>query len=282
VLRSRLKLLPPLLLGCLAPIWASDASVADVAWSRRAEGFDGRWADAGPVSEAIAAYEDDLRDHPEDLDVAWKLLRALHFRGEMARCDEQLRRSTYDRAVQVAEEALDVLYEGASLEGLSVEQVTARAGGRPEAARLHYWSAMAWGLWGDSHNPMAALRKGVAERIRLHAEVVTVLDPEAEDAGGFRFLGQLHANAPKVPLFTGWVDREEAIRLLDRAVELAPADSYNRVFLAKAILAHAPGRRSEALDLLRSVLEAESDPNRLVEDADARRQAREALAAASP
>jgi len=91
-------------------------------------------------------------------------------------------------------------------------------------------------------------------------------------------LGRLHALAPRIPFFTGWIDRDVAIRELERAVALGPDEPLNRLYLAEAILEHRPKRRPEALRQLRTLLAAPPDPERPVESADARRQAREVLA----
>ena len=57
---------------------SDDLARGDAAWSRRAEGHaagTGRAA-AGPIGEAIAAYERALQQQPDRLDAYWKLLRA--------------------------------------------------------------------------------------------------------------------------------------------------------------------------------------------------------------
>jgi hypothetical protein len=140
------------------------------------------------------------------------------------------------------------------------------------------WAGIHWALWGDNFGRLAAARQGVGDRVRRYAEVVIAIDERYEDAGGHRLLGRLHTLAPKVPFFTGWVDRGKAVAELRRAVALAPGLPLNEVFLAEALLLHQAEKGAEARQLLRRVLERPPLPARLVEDEDAQRQARQLLA----
>src|SRR5690349_437470 len=59
-------------------------AIGDAAWARRAEGHQGDRALPGPVNEAIAAYERAVKEQPDRLEGTWKLLRALHYKGDFA------------------------------------------------------------------------------------------------------------------------------------------------------------------------------------------------------
>jgi hypothetical protein len=121
---------------------------------------------------------------------------------------------------------------------------------------------------------MAAVRQGVAAKIRDSARAMIAIDPKLEDAGGQRILGRLHAVAPRVVFFTGWVDRDESVRLLRQAVEIAPGNLVNRLYLAEALHEFTEDKAA-AVDLVKSVLAATPHPDHLIEDlrvqADAKR-----------
>jgi hypothetical protein len=68
-------------------------------------------------------------------------------------------------------------------------------------------------------------------------------------AGG-ALVGSLHAQLPRVPFASDWVDRRRAIPLLERAFAIAPEHPGNGFLLALTLLDLAPERRSEALALL--------------------------------
>lgn len=140
-----------------------------------------------------------------------------------------------------------------------------------------FWMAASWGLWGLTHNPVSAVRKGVTFKVRRHARILVLLDERYDDAAGLRILGRLYTRAPWVPFFTSWIDRGEGISMLCRVVEISPHDAETLFFLAEALLAHDPARRAEALDLLREVAERQPRPGELIEDGEPIELAKELL-----
>ena len=268
---------------------AQSAQIAqgDAAWGRRADGHapgSGR-ALAGPVDEAVAAYSQALRAQPERLEIYWKLLRAEHFKGEFVAASRDDKQAVFGGARQVAEAGLDRLARrvgGRERLDAMTPQAAARAlAGIPEAAALHLWAGIHWALWGDNFGRLAAARQGVGDRVRRYAEVTIAIDERFESAGGHRLLGRLHTLAPHVPFITGWVDRAKAVAELRRAVALAPDFPLNPVFLADALLQYQPEKAAEARRLLRGVVERPPAAERVVEDEDAVRQARQLLAKAA-
>jgi hypothetical protein len=129
-----------------------------------------------------------------------------------------------------------------------------------------------------SHSRMRAGAAGVATKIRRHAERVIELDPAFADGGGHRLLGRLHTATPKIPLFTGWIDRELGVELLETACRTSSADPRNLLFLAEALLRFRPAERERALRLLEDVAAREPAPGRRAEDLEAIGQARDLLA----
>jgi hypothetical protein len=148
------------------------------------------------------------------------------------------------------------------------------------APPLLLWSAADWGLWGNAFGKLAAARQGVGEKVRDWAETLIALDDRFEGGAGHRVLGRLHAEAPKVPFFTGWVDHDKAISELDRALAIAPAELSNRYYLADALLVHRPAAKARALSLLREVAAAKPRPESPVEDTALAVEAARRLAAA--
>jgi hypothetical protein len=288
----RFPLLTALALAMAPPLGAAAAGAADApsaiargdaAWQRRADGArDGRAA-AAPITAAVAAYEEALRAAPGDLEAHWKLMRALWFQGEYAAAGGEAKQRVFGRGKEVAESAMAVLARRVGERKLQAERAADRAAALravPEAAPLLLWSAANWGLWGDAYGKLAAARQGVGAKVRDWGETLIALDPGFENAGGHRVLGRLHSEAPRVPLFTGWVDHERGITELERAVELAPSDLANRLYLAEALLDHRPAAKTRAVALLREVAAATPAAATVVEDAATAAAARRRLAAA--
>jgi tetratricopeptide (TPR) repeat protein len=250
-----------------APAAAADPlAQGDAAWARRAEGHDGAGRAApGPIAEAITAYEAAVAAAPDAVAPRWKLLRALHFAADFAARDRGEERALVDRATAAAEVARPLL---------------ARGGAPPrDAAALHFWAAIAWGAWAQRHGLLGAVREGVMNRVHRDVEAAIALDAAIEDGGALRLLARLHATLPRIPLLSGWVDRDQALPAMERALAVAPDHLGNRVLFGLTLLDVAPARRAEALAALAAAAVAEPDGEAVVEALAIRRTARERLAA---
>jgi tetratricopeptide (TPR) repeat protein len=285
-----LKTFHRLLAACLIvasvdPLLAQDLesmSRGDDAYARRAEGHVGAIAQPEPIAEAIAAYQQLLDQDPANLAARWKLLKSLYFRGEYVLQDPDERLALYKEARDVADEGRRQLARGAGLgddpDSMKTAALVEALADNPDAAPIYFWSAVHWGLWGRYRGKMAAAREGVAKRIRDYSEVVIELDEGLEDAGGHRVLGRLHSEAPKLPFFTGWIDRKQAVSELRRAIELAPKGLLSYLYLAEALLEHFPQQKPEAIEILNDLVERQPDPAWVVEDTQILEDARGLLA----
>jgi tetratricopeptide (TPR) repeat protein len=258
-------LLPSLLSAQQDPI-----ALGDAAWARRAEGHQGDRAQPGPVNEAVAAYERAVKEQPDRLEGSWKLLQALHYKGQFAAQGKEGKQQAFGRGKEVAEAALDRLAKKTAgsrekLDAMTPAQAAQAVSAVPEAKPLFLWSAVHWGLWGDVFGRLAAARQGVGDKVRRYSETLITLDERYEDAGGHRVLGRLHTLAPKVPFVTGWVDRDKAVSELRKAVALAPDNWDNHLFLAEALLEYQPAKAAEARNILRRLLARRPGPEQAVE-----------------
>jgi tetratricopeptide (TPR) repeat protein len=258
-------------------------AAGDAAWARRADGHQGAKAILGPVDEAIAAYERAVKEQPERLEGTWKLLRALHFKGDFTTDSNDAKQKAFARGKEIAEAGIDRLARRTAgsrqkLDAMSPAQAAKVVAGVPEAKPLFLWAAVHWGLWGDVFGRLAAARQGVGDRVKTYSETLIALDERYEDAGGHRILGRLHTLAPKVPFVTGWVDRGKAVSELRRAVALGPDNLDNHVFLAEALFEYQPGKAGEAREILRHVLARQPVPELAVEQAKSLADARALLA----
>jgi tetratricopeptide (TPR) repeat protein len=281
----RLTLCLLLALSSSLPLAAQTDPIAagDAAWARRAEGHQGGKAAAGPIDEAIADFERAVKEQPDRLEGSWKLLRALHFKGEFTTDSNAAKQKAFARGKEVAEAALDRLAKRtvgsrAKLDALGPAQAAKAVAGVPEAKPLYLWASVHWGLWGDVFGRMAAARQGVGDKVKRYAETLIALDERYEDGGGHRILGRLHTLAPKVPFITGWVDRDKAVSELRRAVALGPDNLDNHLFLAEALLDHQPDKAKEAREILKRLLARQPTPEWVVEQEKSQANAKLLLA----
>ena len=282
--RCLLFVLSAVLLGA-APAKPAPGALArgDAAYARRGEGrIEGRAA-SGPIREAVAAYEEAVRDG-EGLEAHWKLVRAHFFEGEYVAASDREKRAVFGRGVEIARVAESVLAASIGAETLlgdaQPSQVAAALRGNPDAAPVCFWSAVVFASWGRVSGTAAALREGLADRLRREAELVIALDPGYEAGGAHRLLGRIHAEVPKIPFLTPWVQRERAVAELRRAFDLAPDQPWNQLLLGMTLLEQAPAERRTAIDLLRQVAASSPRAEFVVEDAGVERVARDLLAQA--
>ncbi len=254
----------------------------DAAWERRAEGLADGYAAAAAITEAIEAYEEAVAGAPSDLEAHWKLMRAIYFKGEFVVRGKDEKQKIFARAVEVFQAAVVLVEAQAAeddLEEARPVDLAKALRGVDHGLEVFFWGAVNWGLWGDNFGALAAVRQGVAGRLRDYSQAVVELDPSYDDAGPLRLLGRLHALAPKVPFFTGWIDRDQAIEHLEEAMRLVPEHPYNRLFLAEALLEFRPRRKQEGLGMLRALIAAPVPSGREVEKARAEELARQLLQA---
>jgi tetratricopeptide (TPR) repeat protein len=267
--------------------YADEVARGDSAWASRAETEREGRPQPGRILEAVSFYESALAARPGSLEVRWKLLRALHFAGDFASLDETDARRSFERAREVSEKGLDLLADRVGsevrLEEMEAEAIPAQldaTGVTPsDVARLYFWAAINWGAWSRTVGLLSAVRQGVAHRLHRYILITIALEPEYDEGGAFRLLGRLHAELPRVPFVSGWVDREQALPLIERAYTLAPANPGNRLLLALTLLDLAPERRGEALDLLDQVGRLTPRPSMRIEDLAMRKEARDRLSA---
>ncbi len=245
---------------------------ADTRYRERHEGRRGARASLLPISDAIAVYEAAVERHRHDPEPRWKLARALYFKATYTGQDASARRGFLEKARRAGEEALAILKENAEALGakdfprLSTPQKAQALHGDPDAAPAYFWAAVAWGEWALAVGKVQAARAGGAQKIRDYASTVIALDPEFEEGGGYRILGRLHDQAPRIPLLTGWVSRKEALRNLRLAIKVAPGNFVNRHFLSEALAAGSAAERAEAIAIARGLVADTPSPGHLVEE----------------
>lgn len=243
----------------------------DEAWSLRASTLrqEEQTVDSRFGKKAVAAYRAALELAPGDEEIQFKLLEALYFEGEFLTNRVQQRRVIYDQSVALSQKMVDSLQQRAAgtvpFDSLPREIQTAQLRAHPHAAKTYFWSAISWGLWGMSHGYLASARAGVAEIIREHAERVIEIDDQFSDGGGYRLLGRMHSVTPKIPFFTGWIQRDKGIKLLRQANAISIADPRNQFFLADALFSKNVKNKPEAVRLLKAVVERTPDPNYILE-----------------
>ncbi|MDJ0785380.1 MAG: hypothetical protein QNK05_01145 [Myxococcota bacterium] len=274
-----------LLLLLPAALHAEPLARGDEAFAARALEIEADRVDPTAVDTSLVAYREALVAEPERIDIRWRVLRSLHYRGDFARIAPEEKVAAFKEGAELAQESLDVLAEklgGTALHELSPDEQPSRLAAAGisarDAAELYFWSAVAWGAWSREAGLLQSVRKGVANRAHDYAVVSARLDPTVERGGAHRLLARLHAALPKVPFVSGFVNRSQAIPEAEAAVAVQADDPGNRFLLALTLIELAPEREEEARKLLDQAIEAQPRPELLAEDLATQRLARKARA----
>ncbi len=275
------------LLVCRAPAAADDSALAalDAAWSRRAEGATGGTARESAVEPLVAAGRSAVAANPTSLPARWMLMRALYFQGEHATAGNKDKRDVFEAGKRLGEETLEQIRSeagasaGKDLSKATPVELIPYVKGRPDVVPCFLWASVNWGKWALVFGKTAAARQGAAAKIRDYATAVVRLDPTFDDGGGYRVLGRLHHQTPAIPFVTGWASRTEALKSLRLAVETAPRNFVNRLYLAEAIWDYEKERRAEARRMLEALVADVPSSALAVEDARAQEDARALLVA---
>jgi len=133
-----------------------------------------------------------------------------------------------------------------------------------------YWKSMALLMKADVDGGISSL--GMVKDALKGFETVQKSEPAYDDAGAYRS----HAKVLiEIPSWTFMSDSEAAVRMLEKAVEIAPGSILNRLYLAQAYVEE--DRRDDARAELEYLLKSPGNTRRPIEDAEIREEARSLL-----
>lgn len=219
-------------------------------FNQRASGAQNDQAQPEPINKAITKLEQAIDDNPSETAAVY-LLRSYYFKGTFV--------------PQSQSEKEDVLAKGKRLGETMIDTF-------PRSVGIHYGYTANLGRWAEVYGTLSAAQEGVAGTIRNECNRMIELDPTYEHGGPYRILGLVYHDAPYIPFFLTWPSNNEAIKYLEKSLDVAPNDPANNYQYARVL--HAKGETDRALDRLNDVLEMEPRTDYLLEDrrtiADAR------------
>lgn len=221
---------------------------ADELWEQRGDNFNQETllADSTNINNAIALYKKFLTTatDAEKEAATWKLIRAYYFKGGYTTNDSEMKKKIFDLGKDLGNKAVEAY---------------------PESAGINLFLAIVWGVWGEEYGILQAAKNGVAGKIKTYCEKAIEIDPNFDEAGGYRVLGRVYFKAPKIWPILRWPSKEKAVEILKKARELAPHNLITQQFLAEAL--HAEGQKDEAVKLMKGILAHEGVAEGIAEDA---------------
>jgi len=222
--------------------------MADSLYELRGENFKAEklLADSTNINEAIKLYEKALTTAAgqEKEEATWKLVRAFYFKGKYTTANSELKKKIYNMGKNTTEAALKEF---------------------PESVGINLFNAIVWGVWGEEYGILKAAKEGVAGKIKERCEKVVAIDPEFDEAGGYRVLGRVYFKAPKVWPILRWPSKEEAVTILEKGHKIHPRNLTTRQFLAEAL--YSQNQKARAIELMKGILAETETLEGIAEDA---------------
>lgn len=232
---------------------------ADALWEKRGENFNQQTllADPAHIDQAIQLYQEALDSATGEAkaEATWKLIRAYYFKGNYTTNDSEAKKAIFDKGKELGEAAIEEF---------------------PNSPGVFLFTAIVWGVWGEEFGIFKAARKGVAGKIKEYCERVIELDPNYDNAGGYRVLGRVYFKAPKIPFILGWPSKEKAIGFLEKGLAAAPDNLITKQFLAEAL--YAEDQKERAIELLNEILATTEIVGGVAEDANTKHDVKQLLA----
>jgi hypothetical protein len=210
-----------------------DLRFADSCYAARAEQAKGDKADAHNAKLMIDAYQKAMSDASVAEAATEGYVKSLYFSFRFVPFDKKKRSQKLD-SLKNATEAAYAKY--------------------PKNKDIAHIYASTLSMWGAEKNPLAAVKEGVAAKVR---DVATA-------SNNYQVLGRAHQLLPYIPIILSWPDKALADKYLTMALQQDPKDLYNYFFLAE--LRFDQKRYADALNIIDRGLSRGLRTNYFLED----------------
>ena len=212
-------------------------------FNQRLEGSVKSSAKPEPITNAISHFQYALKNSATETDAELYLLKSYYFRGKYVHKNKEKQKADFSKGKELGENYIKKY---------------------PDSAPFRYWYLVNLGSWSEVYGIITAARKGVADLMKEHSEIIISLDPEYENGGGYFMLGAVHFKSPYIPFFLSWPDNSDAIKYLTKALNIGEATPNQKVYLAQAL--YKDGQKNRAIDMLKEVANMQPSTEETVRD----------------
>lgn len=204
------------------------------------------------INQAIKAFEATTDKDNYSLRTATNLLKAYYFKGIYTEVNGNEQKEAFDKARALGEKMIDQY---------------------PKSAAIWFWYGKNLVEWDRMHNLWQTTIDRTDGKMRNAAQQVIALDSTYQSGGGYRLLAQIHYHTPSILLIRDWPSKDQALKLIQKAMKVAPKNPSNQLFYARVLLHF--GRNTEAKTQLQHILDMNPREEHLVEDRYMKYQAKE-------
>jgi len=200
-------------------------------------------ADPTNINKAIKAFNESLSKHNHAIESAIYLLKSYYFKGMYVNMPQKEQKEIYDKGADLGEQWLKKY---------------------PQSVGIKFWYAALLGHWAKIHGFVASATHGISEKLRRISKDIIRIDSTYQGGGGYRILAQVHFYSPKIPFFMSWPSDDKALKLIKKAMKIAPDNPTNRMLYAQVLIEF--DRYEEAKEHLQFILDMNLRSTHIVED----------------
>lgn len=212
-------------------------------YEMRAVGADSFRADPININKAISEFDTALKNGTNPEMAAAYLLRSYYFKGMFTEQSDDQKKEIFEKGRSLGEKMIKKY---------------------PKSVPIKFWYGANLGRWANVYGFVKSATNGIASTLRKVSKDIIKLDPEYQGGGGYRILAQVHYYSPNIPVLLGWPSDDKAMKLVKKALNIAPDYPSNRMLYAELLMEF--DRNSEAEKELREILDMEVRPDYKVED----------------
>jgi hypothetical protein len=234
---------------------SSDLQSGIACYNARAVNAKGMQADATNIDKAITIFESGLNAGQVSANTAYYYLASLNFKGQFVCRNDQERKKIYGKAVEEGNKFIATF---------------------PENAAIRFELITSIGLLAEISGVFKSAEDGVLNQMLYHSKALIKTDSAFRCCAGWKVLAILNYKTPYIPVLLSWPSKDEAKRLLQKALKYYPADISNNFYYAEALLESGDKMNAKIYFLLVTKLPARKDF--LLEDENQKEKAKKYLA----
>ena len=181
----------------------------------RSENAKGLQANSVNIDKAIQIFEKELLNQKNKEKAGYYYLASLNFKGQFVYVNDADKKKVYKVAVDKGNELIKQF---------------------PKSAYIRFELITSIGLLAEMNGALKSAESGVVNQMLFHTNALIQTDSMYRSCAGWKVLSILNYKTPYIPVFLSWPSKDEAKRLLQKALKYYPGDISNNFYYAEALL----------------------------------------------
>ena len=192
-----------------------DLQIGIELFNARASNAKGLQADADNIDKAIKIFDSELAKGQNVEKAGYYYLASLNFKGQFVFTNESDKKSVYQKAEELGNQLIKQY---------------------PKNAYIRFELITSIGLLAEINGVLKSAENGVLNQMLYHSQMLIQTDSMYRCGAGWKVLAILNYKTPDIPLIMTWPSKDEAKRLLQKALKYYPGDISNNYYYAEALL----------------------------------------------